>query len=390
MKIKYSESFAGIGAWGKAIQRVTERHGDTCELQWYAEIDKYASNAFAAIHDVSEELNIWDITQDIEVKHMDIFFYSPPCQTFSIAGKRELTSVPKGNLFYDAVKFIDQQKPKYAIMENVKGLPTGDSKKDFYNMINYLEELGYVNYWKILNSVNYGIPHNRERVFIISIRKDLYENGKRFEFPKEFKLKISLEDLLEKEGIPLKPEEVEKISFDGVLPIGYYAADFRYDEGFRIRKNKISPCLKANMYKSNDMSNALYKFKVKSANKKGYETIEPGDSVNTAFPNSETRRGRRGKSVSNTLLTQPEQGYFDGKLVFKYTTIDCFRLQGFDDYDHNLAKENFLSCGLGNEKKAISELYKRAGNSITVNVIEELLENLLYDRKQEGQQLSLF
>lgn len=77
---------------------------------------------------------------------MDIFFYSPPCQTFSIAGKRELTSVPKGNLFYDAVKFIKQTKPKYAIMENVRGLPSGDSKKDFNNMLWYLEEIGYVNY----------------------------------------------------------------------------------------------------------------------------------------------------------------------------------------------------------------------------------------------------
>ena len=143
MNITFSESFAGIGAWGKAIERVTARHNDTCELKYYFEFDKYASNAFSAIHGVSESLNKWDITQDVVVPKVDVFFYSPPCQTFSIAGKREGTTVDKGNLFYAAMQKLEQSKPKYAIMENVKGLPSGDTKADFNAMLWYLESLGY-------------------------------------------------------------------------------------------------------------------------------------------------------------------------------------------------------------------------------------------------------
>lgn len=197
MHITYSESFAGIGAWGKALKRVMARHNGTCELKWYAEIDKYASNAFAAVHGESENKNIWDITKDIMVELMDIFFYSPPCQPFSIAGEREGTTVAKGNLFWEAAKFIKQTQPKYAIMENVKGLPSGDTKKDFYNMLKHLEEIGYHNDWAILNTKDYGIPQNRERVFVVSIRKDLYDQGTRFYFPQPFKLEKCLKDVLE-------------------------------------------------------------------------------------------------------------------------------------------------------------------------------------------------
>ncbi len=199
MNYTYSEAFGGIGAWGKAMKIVTERHGDTCELKRFWEIDKYASNAFSAIHEVSEDLNLWDITKEAPACPVDIFFYSPPCQTFSIAGKREGTTVDKGNLFYAAMQHLEKSRPKYAIMENVKGLPSGDTKKDFNAMLWYLESLGYYNYWKVLNTKDYGIPQNRERVFIVSIRSDLYDQGKRFEFPKPFKLEKRLKDLLEEE-----------------------------------------------------------------------------------------------------------------------------------------------------------------------------------------------
>ena len=391
---KFSESFAGIGAWGKAIERVTERHNDTCELQWYAEIDKYASNAFAAIHDISEELNIWDITKDIEVKPMDIFFYSPPCQTFSVAGKRELTSVPKGNLFYDAVKFIKQTQPKYAIMENVRGLPSGDSKKDFNNMLWYLEEIGYVNYWQILNTKDYGIPQNRERVFIVSIRKDLYDQGKRFEFPKPFKLELSLDDVTKDFNdinYALTKEELEKVLVEtkDIKEFTEYG-DFRYDEGLRVRKNRISPCMVASS-KPGDISGISLKIiKVMSNTKCGYEIAKPGDSINTEFMGSNTRRGRVGKGVSQTLMTSCGMAVYKGHSILKFSPLICFKLQGFDEQDYNNACNSFNETFKESENKLKRVMYMRAGNSITVNVIEEILENLLYDRKQEGQQLSLF
>lgn len=197
MNYKYAEYFLGIGAPGKAIHRVTKRHGDTCEFVYGFEIDKYARNAFCAIHGIDEELIYHDITDQSDyLPYVDIIFYSPPCQTFSLAGKREGTSVDKGNLFYAALQGIIKSGPKYAIMENVANLKN-QFADDFYAMLKALEEAGYVNYARVLNSKDFGIPQNRERIFIVSIRKDIYDLGQRFEFPKEIKLEKRLKDMLQ-------------------------------------------------------------------------------------------------------------------------------------------------------------------------------------------------
>ena len=341
MNITYSESFAGIGAWGKAIRRVTERHNDTSELQWYAEIDKYASNAFSAIHGVSENLNIWDITKDIEVKPMDIFFYSPPCQTFSIAGKRELTSVPKGNLFYDAVKFIKQTKPKYAIMENVRGLPSGDSKADFNNMLWYLEEIGYVNYWQILNTKDYGIPQNRERVFIVSIRKDLYDKGKRFEFPNKIKLEKKVKDY---------------VNYEYEVPV-------RILESFNNKQGDFG---------------------------ERFNTLDGNGTFYTL-----TTKGCWGVITQN-FYTRDLKKYTIKEIieknikVFGTSPLTNFHLQGFGTMDYFNAVDSYNKTFSKRGNQSDAQMRIRTGNSITVNVIEEILENLLYDRKQIGQQLNLF
>ena len=395
MNWTFSESFAGIGAWGKAINRVTKKHNDTCELKWYAKIDKYASNSFAAIHNVSEKLNIWDITKDTKVPEVDIFFYSPPCQTFSIAGARKLATVPKGNLFYNALDKIKQIKPKYLIMENVKGLVSGAAIEDFKYMFFELERNGYFNYYKVLNSKDYGIPQNRERVFIVSIRKDLYNQGKRFEFPQSIKLEKTLDNLtddFENEEYALNKKELEKVlvNVEDIKRLTEYG-DFRYDEGLRVRKNRISPCVVASS-KPGDISGIPLKIiKVKSNTKVGYEIASPGDSINLEFLGSETRRGRVGKKVSQTLTTSCGISIYKGHSIFKFSPLICFRLQGFDDEDYYKAVDSLKKTfDKISDNKIKRLMYTRAGNSITVNVIEELLENLLYDRKQIGNQLSMF
>ena len=346
MNWKYSESFAGIGAWGKAIKQVTKNHGDTCELKWYAEIDKYASNAFSAIHDVSEDLNIWDITKDTKVDEVDIFFYSPPCQTFSIAGRRELTTVPKGNLFYNALDKIKQIKPKYLIMENVKGLLSGAAYEDFKYMFIELERNGYFNYAKVLNTKDYGIPQNRERVFIVSIRKDLYDQGKRFEFPKGMKLEKRLFDMLE--------DEADEKYFLSQKMINAFLLNEDWASRFQLKKET-------------DIANCI-------------DTKEGGRRTNNFF---------------GYYYLKPNHniGIYNELVVRKLKPLECFRLQGFEDEDYYKAVTAYdKKFGLNKDgtTKSNAQMYMRAGNSITVNVIVEILENLLYDRKQEGQQLSLF
>lgn len=192
MKLRALSFFSGVGAWETSLNNL----GIEVELLGYSEIDKYASKAFAMMHGVSEDLNLGDITKIDETtlpKDVDIITYSPPCQTFSLAGLRKGTEDPRGVLFFDALRIIEHCKPKYAIMENVKNLTGKQFSTTFNDMLISLENAGYRNYWKVLNAVDYGIPQNRERVFIVSIRKDL-DDG--YSFPKPKKLEKRLKDVL--------------------------------------------------------------------------------------------------------------------------------------------------------------------------------------------------
>ena len=196
--IKLLSLFSGIGAFEKAL----ERQGIEYQLVNYCEIDKYASKSYSLIHNVSEQMNLGDITKidtlDMD-DNVDFITYGFPCQDISLAGKQkgfeqngELT---RSGLFFEALRIIEGTKPKVAICENVKNLTSKRFSKDFSIVLQSLEEAGYNNYWQVLNAKDYGIPQNRERVFIVSIRKDI-DNGS-FEFPKPFELELRLKDMLE-------------------------------------------------------------------------------------------------------------------------------------------------------------------------------------------------
>ena len=198
--IKLLSLFSGIGAFEKAL----DRKGIEYQLVGYCEIDKYASKSYSLIHNVSEQMNLGDITKidTLEMDdNVDFITYGFPCQDISLAGKQkgfeqngELT---RSGLFFEALRIIEDLQPKVAICENVKNLTSKKFSKEFGIVLQSLEEAGYNNYWQVLNAKDYGIPQNRERVFIVSIRKDI-DTGS-FEFPKPFELKLRLKDMLEDE-----------------------------------------------------------------------------------------------------------------------------------------------------------------------------------------------
>lgn len=193
--LKLFSLFSGIGGPEKALKRL----GIQYELVGYSEIDKYASKSYSAVHDESEIKNYWDITKIDEkrIPDFDLMTWGFPCQDISIAGKQ--AGVHKGTrsgLYYEGLRILKEKKPKYSIIENVKALVSKKFKDTFESILNDLEEAGYNNYWQVLNAKDYGIPQNRERVFIISIRKDI---DQQYEFPKKEPLKIKLKDLLETE-----------------------------------------------------------------------------------------------------------------------------------------------------------------------------------------------
>lgn len=197
--IKYLSLFSGIGAFEKALENLHIPF----ELVGYCEIDKYASKAYSLIHNVSESMNFGDITQLDEKQlpdDIDLITYGFPCQDISLAGKQRGFEDENGNktrsgLFFDALRIIEECQPQIAIAENVKNLTSKRFTEQFNIVLNSLESAGYNNYWKILNAKNYEIPQNRERVFIISIRKDI-DTGI-FKFPNSVQLEKCLSDLLE-------------------------------------------------------------------------------------------------------------------------------------------------------------------------------------------------
>lgn len=199
--MKVLSLFSGIGAFEKALDRLEK----TYELVGFSEIDKYAVKSYCAIHDVDESMNLGDITKIDETKlpkGIDLITYGFPCQDISLAGKQkglfnEDGTQTRSGLFFEALRIIETAQPRVAIAENVKNLTSKKFSEQFKIVLDSLEAAGYNNYWQVLNAKDYGIPQNRERVFIVSIRKDI-DSGT-FKFPEGFTLQLRLKDMLDDE-----------------------------------------------------------------------------------------------------------------------------------------------------------------------------------------------
>lgn len=400
--LKVLSLFSGIGAFEKALERLNIDY----ELVGFSEIDKYAIKSYCAIHGVNESLNLGDVSK-IDTftlpKDIDLLTHGSPCQDFSLAGKQaggDKDSGTRSSLMYETIRIIGGTKPKYIIWENVKNLL---SKKHIHNFNNYLkalDELGYNSYYEVLNAKDYGIPQNRERVFTVSIRKDIdpYDLFQPFPFPEKQELKLRLKDLLE--------ENVDEKYYLSEKSLAHYMRDFgskgklqdtqmycdtlqaamgtgggnvpiinepirigglfddekgKHQAGSIWDINALSPTL--------DTMQGGYRqpcVMAREATKKGYAEATVGDSINLEQPNSKTRRGRVGKGVAQTLTTSCNQAVVEQFRIRKLTPRECWRLMGFSDEDFDKVK------GVSN-----TQLYKQAGNSIVVNVLVEIFRELL-------------
>ena len=192
--IRILELFGGIGACSKALERL----GIDYEIADYVEIDKYAVASFNAIHDTNfepQDICEWDKNIDV-----DLIMHGSPCQDFSLAGLQaggDEGSGTRSSLMYETVRIVEKLKPKYVIWENVKNVISKKHKHNFDNYLERMEELGYTNYYQVLNAKDYGIPQNRERVFTVSIREDIWFKHGSFWFPPKQELKLKLKNMLE-------------------------------------------------------------------------------------------------------------------------------------------------------------------------------------------------
>ena len=280
--------------------------------------------SYCVIHGEPESMNLGDIRKIDEKllpRDVDLVTYGFPCQDISIGGRQEGLFKGDGThtrsgLFFDALRVIEETKPRVAVAENVKNLIGKRFRKEFLYILEALENAGYNNFYAVANAKDYGVPQNRERVFIVSIRKDV-DNGS-FEFPMPFELKLRLRDMLE--------ESVNEKYYTNGKSANYTTTEDTAkticlnSKGGRGGIAGLQPSLKDRIYDINGIATAC----------------------------------------TTSVFFMPQ--YTDGLKIFKLTPLECWRLMGFDDADFYKAKK----------VNSNAQLFKQAGNSVVVPVLEHI------------------
>src|SRR5574344_2023540 len=360
-KIRFFDAFSGIGGFKIALQRVGFEGVGFCDN------DKYANQLYLAFLANNNEVQYEDIRQ-IDTKTMpdfEIFCGGFPCQSFSIAGKRRGFDDIRGTLFFEVARILQDKKPKYFILENVKGLLNHNSGRTFATIIGILTDLGYQVQWQVLNSKFFGVPQNRERVYIVGCLGDECI-GKIF--PLTGGDSENIGEIIKHPMCPKNAPQGSRIySSDGIGSCLVANGGSGKTGLYCINKPRF------NKYKESDIVETLKVggdtplMKVRNGTKKGFDEAGPGDGINLAFPQSKTRRGRVGKQCSQTLDTHCNMGTIDDYRIRRLTPLECFRLQGFPDGMVQQARELGISD---------AQLYKMAGNAVTVNVAQAVAQKL--------------
>ena len=384
--MKFIDLFAGIGGFRFGM----ESAGHECVA--FCEIDKFARASYKAIHNTEGEIELHDITTvtDDEIRnigHVDAICGGFPCQAFSIAGHRRGFEDTRGTLFFEIARFAAILKPKYLFLENVKGLLNHDKGDTFETILSALDELGYDVEWQVLNSKDFGVPQNRERVFIIGhLRgqrgRKVFPIGGKDEKSSAERLGINiLENTKNPNGTAQGTRDIvhDPEGIVGTLTASDYKGPKQVAIPNEIKKyGVLQPNFNQSgvVYETDGISPTIRtmqggglepKIRVREATKQGYAEASVGDSVNLSHPNSKTRRGRVGEGIANTLVTGDSQGVVMPNFrIRKLTPRECWRLQGFPDWAFDRAQE----------VNSNSQLYKQAGNSVTVNVIKEIARYL--------------
>lgn len=429
--MKFLDLFAGIGGFRLGL----EQAGHECV--GFCEIDKFARQSYKAIHNTEGEREYHDITTVSNEEWrtlrgtVELICGGFPCQAFSIAGKRKgFLDETRGTLFFEVARAAEQIKPRTLFLENVRGLLSHDKGRTFRTIISTLDELGYDAEWQILNSKNFGVPQNRERVFIIGHLRG--ERGREV-FPIGGENSGAIKRIVngrETHG----HSTYDVFGADGISPTLKTMQGGNLQPKILVNVNPSGNGINGNVYDSERLAPTLttnkgegpkVAIRVKEATKQGFAIANLGDSINLSVPNSKTRRGRVGKQVAQTLDTSCNQAVIvrkprgfnkggehevaptlssnswhennllkSGMRIRKLTPRECWRLQGFPDWAFDKATfghviPSILKARLvrrtmtqkewklyqrltRHQQMSNSQLYKQAGNSVTVPVIYEI------------------
>ena len=363
--IKIATAFSGgLAAVEFALRYEELNHEVIFACEW----DKYARQSYLNFHNAPGTFynDISDLNATKYKNEIDLFVWGSPCQDLSLAGKRKGFDGAKSSLFREGARVQKEMMPKKFIFENVKGLLSSNKGADYKEVCETFRDMGYHIATLQMNTKDFGIPQNRERVFIIGFLDEKEYHS--YKEPFAFKLETRLKDVLE--------DEVDNKYFLSEKMInGFIGGKSVFSERFNpidSNNQEYAFCLDCKCGGGRRTSNFI---KVKSATKRGYEVATEEDSINFTHPDSKTRRGRVGKGVAQTLDCACNQGVIEKSNIRRLTPRECYRLQGVRDEDINLIVSD-------------TQAYKIAGNAISVNVMQELLKSLY---KKKGQNInSLF
>lgn len=350
--LKVGTDFSGIGSPEAALRRLNLPHKNV----FACEIDKFAKESYLELNNPDTFYEDITTRNHIEVEQLDLYVAGFPCQAFSYAGKRKgFADETRGTLFFDVAEFIRANQPNCFILENVRGLVSHDKGRTFQTITDILSNgggslngqvgldtidngLGYHVYYKILNTKNFGIPQNRERIFIVG-----FKYWREFRFPKEFPLDITLKDLLE--------DDVNEKYYLSEKRINTLKTKDRSIGFTDINTKKIANCLISQYHKlPTDGEYIIHNLHPRCGDPKkgGTGHLSKTDGIAYCL------------DAANSIAVEREQK------IRRLTPLETWRLQGFTD-------EEFWKAQKVNSD---TQLYKQAGNTITVNVMVELFKKI--------------
>ena len=342
----------------------------------YCEKDKFAVKSYNVMYDTDGEWYSNDITKlkSADIPRADIWTAGSPCQNVSIAGGRTGLHGDRSGLFFKFADLLkgkkEEDKPRWVIVENVKGLLSSNKGFDFLEYLAELDESGYDLEWQIFNSKDYGVPQNRERVYTVG---HLRRYGGREILPIEGNNTASLKQIIGGEqGYRVYDTSGVSVTLAGEAGeaggAGAKTGLYFIDQSDTVPKitNEARTLIArytSGMTNRKAANSAVMELKIKNGTKQGYDTAKVGDGINLSHPNAKDKRGRVGHGASQTLTAKSSHGavVLNGREVRirRLTPRECFRLQGFPD-------------ALFEKAQAVNsdtQLYKQAGNAVTVNVV---------------------
>ena len=330
--IKVFDMFAGYGGSEFALSKAGIEH----ECIGFSEIYKYSIQCFEKNHKGKDFGDCTKINPD-DLLDFDLLTGGFPCQSFSVAGKGLGEQDTRGTLFHEIIRIAEVKKPRYMLLENVKGLTFKNHKETFKKILSELKRIGYYVKWKVLNTKEHGIPQNRERVFFVCFWR--LGDWAEFNFPEKEELKILLKDILE--------EEVDDKYYLSEKQIIRLLCSDDLKKSFSTLNSEIANCMISRQYASwrgNFISDKpllldLYNKKVKN----------DGDPSFTI-----TSQDRHG-----VLIIEGEKFK-----IRKLTPKECFRLMGFLEDEINL------------EELSDTQKYKLAGNGWDINLVSKIFRRM--------------